>query len=134
MSSEVGHVSSGRLSQFLQNPFLHPSARRADQRASWPEVTATIADCLNLSGMWDKSHTTVDLYSVRFTYWVNGRMYTGCFKSRTRYSAGEEIQVRHDPLHPERNSADPVERLRTELLIAASIGLVALYFAIAWHL
>jgi hypothetical protein len=131
-------MSSGRLSQLLQNPFLHPSLRgaykRADKRASWPEVTATVADCLNLSGMWDKSHTSVDLYSVRFTYWVEGNMHTGCFKTRTRHAAGEELQVRYDPLHPERNSADPVERLRTELLIAASIGLVALYFAIAWHL
>jgi len=131
-------MSSGRLSQFLQNPLLHPSLRRADKvadkRAAWPEVTATVADCLNLSGMWDKSHTSVDLYSVRFTYWVEGRMHTGCFKTRTRHAAGDALQVRYDPLHPERNSADPVERLRTELLIAASIGLIALYFAIAWHL
>jgi hypothetical protein len=131
-------MSSGRLSQFLQNPFLHPSVRRAnkraDQLASWPEVTATVADCLNLSGIWEKSHAVVDLYSVRFTYWVEGTMHTGCFKTRTRHAAGEELQVRYDPQHPERNSADPVERLRTELLIAASIGLVALYFAIAWHL
>jgi hypothetical protein len=127
-------LSAGRLPQFLQNPLLHLSARRVDKRASWPETTATVADCLNLSGMWDKSHTAVDLYSVRFTYWVEAQMYTGCFKTRTRYAAGEELQVRYDPLHPERNSADPVERLRTELLIAASIGLVALYFAIAWHL
>ncbi len=126
----MGPMSSGRLSQFLHNPLLHPSARRRSERDSWPEVTATVADCLNLSGMWDKAHTAVDLYSVRFTYWVDGRMYTGCFKSRTRYATGEELQVRHDPVHPERNSADPVERLRTELLIAASLALVALYFMV----
>jgi len=126
-------VSSGRLWQFFHNPFLHPSARRVDKRASWLETTATVADCLDLSGLWDKSHTTADLYTVRFTYWVEGRMYSGCFKSRVTYSAGEELQVSYDPLHPERNSADPEEKLRTELLIAASIGLVALYFALAWR-
>jgi len=135
-------MSSGWLSQFLQNPLLHPSLRRpvqladklADKRASWPETTATVAVCLDLSGIWDKSRKSVDLYSVRFTYWVEGRMHTGCFKTRTRHAAGEQLQVRYHPRHPERNSADPVERLRTELLIAASIGLAALYFAIAWHL
>jgi hypothetical protein len=123
-------VPSGRLSEFLHNPFPHAGARRRSERDSWPEVTATVADCLNLSGMWDKAHTATDLYSVRFTYWVDGRMYSGCFKSRTRYAIGEELQVRHDPVHPERNSADPVERLRTELLIAASVVLIALYFMV----
>jgi hypothetical protein len=123
-------MSAGRLSGFLHNPFLHPSARRRSERDSWPEVTATVADCLNLSGIWDKGHTSADLYSIRFTYWVDGQMYTGCFKSRTRYVPGEELQVRHDPLHPERNSADPVERLRTELLVAAAVVLVALYFVV----
>jgi hypothetical protein len=127
-------MSSGRLSQFLQNPFLHPSVRRVDKRASWPEATATVADCLHISGVWDKSRPAKELYTVRFTYWADGRMYTGCFKTRTPYAAGEELPVRYDPLHPERNSADPLEKLRTELLIAASIALVALYFAIAWHL
>jgi hypothetical protein len=127
-------MSPGRLSGFLHNPFLHPSAQRRSERDSWPEVTATVADCLNLSGMWDKNQSSPDLYSVRFTYWVDDRMHTGCFKTRTRYVAGEDLAVRYDPAHPERNSADPEEKLRTELLIAAAVALVALYFAIAWHL
>ncbi len=127
-------MSSGRLSEFLHLPHLQPSAGRRSERDSWPEVTATVADCLDLSGMWDKGHTSAALYSVRFTYWVAERMYTGCFKTRTRYSAGETLVVRHDPVHPERNSADPEEKLRTELLITAALALIALYFAIAWHL
>ena len=126
-------MPSGRLSEFLHNPFPHAGARRRSERDSWPEVTATVADCLNLSGMWDKGHTTAALYSVRFTYWVGGRMYTGCFKSRSKHSPGDTLLVRHDPLHHERNSADPEEKLRTELLIVLAIGLVALYFAVAWH-
>jgi hypothetical protein len=135
---EVAPVPSSRLSGFLHHPFLHPwswrGARRADERASWPETTATVADCLNLSGMWDKSRPSADLYSVRFTYWVEGRMHTGCFKTRTKYAQGETLTVRHDPRHPERNSADPEETLRTEMLIAAAAALVALYFALVWHL
>jgi len=115
----------------LHHSFLNPWARRAHERDSWPEAVATVADCLNLSGIWDKSHTSSDLYNVRFTYWVDGRMHTGCFKTRTKYMPGDTLMVRHDPRHPERNSADPVERLQTELLIAAAVALVALYFVIA---
>jgi hypothetical protein len=115
------------------NPWARRGERRASERDSWPEVTATVADCLNLSGMWDKNHAAAHLYSVRFTYWVEGRMHTGCFKTRTKFAAGEELRVRHDPRHPERNSADPEEKLRTELLIAAAAALVALYFAVAWR-
>jgi hypothetical protein len=133
VSSEVGPMSSGRLSAFFHNPFLHPSAGRRSERDSWPEATATVADCLNLSGMWDKGQPSAALYSVRFTYWVEGRMHTGCFKTRTKYSPGDTLTVRHDPVRHERNSSDPDEKLRTELLIAACVGLAALYFAIAWH-
>ena len=132
-----GLVSSGRLSQFLHNPLsqlsLNPWARRGNERDSWPETTATVADCLALSGSWDKDRPHADLYSVRFTYWVNSQMHTGCFKSRTKYSPGDTLLVRHDPERHERNSADPEERLRTELLVIAAVGLVALYLAIVWH-
>jgi hypothetical protein len=84
--------------------------------------------------MWSRDQASPELYSVRFTYWVDGRMHTGCFKSRRKYVAGEPLlQVRYDPHHPERNSTDPEERLRTELLIAASVGLVALYFVLAFR-
>ena len=84
--------------------------------------------------MWDKAHATADLYSVRFTYWVDGVMHTGCFKTRTKYAPGETLMVRHDPRHHERNSADPVEKLQTGLLVAAAVTLVALYFVLLWHL
>src|SRR5271167_4706745 len=124
-------MSSGRLSGFFQHPFLNPWARRGNERDSWPEAVATVADCLNLSGMWDKSNATANLYSVRFTYWVDGMMHTGCFKTRTNYATGDTLMVRHDPRHHERNSADPEEKLRTELLIAAAVALVALYIAVA---
>jgi hypothetical protein len=60
-------------------------------------------------------------------------MYTGCFKSRTKYDAGDTLLVRHDPVRHECNSSDPEERLRTELLIAVCVGLAALYFVITWH-
>lgn len=126
-------MPSGRLSEFLHNPFHHVSARRRSERDSWPETTATVADCLDLSGMWDEGHTSAALYSVRFTYWVDGHMHTGCFKSRSKYSPGDTLIVRHDPLHHECNSGDPEEKLRTELLIVLAISLVALYFAMAWH-
>jgi hypothetical protein len=127
-------VSSGRLSGFFHIPIFHPLAQRKSERDSWPEATATVADCLDLSGMWDKEHTSAALYSVRFTYWVDERMHTGCFKSRTKYAAGDSLQVRYDPKDPERNSADPVERLQTELLIAAAAALIALYFIVASRL
>ena len=126
-------MSSGRLSGFFQHPFLNPWAQRGNERDRWPEVVATVADCLNLSGMWDKSQATAALYSVRFTYWVDGQMHTGCFKTRTKYATGDTLMVRHDPRRHERNSADPEERLRTELLIAAAVALVALYFVLVWH-
>jgi hypothetical protein len=129
----VGHMSSGRLSQFLHNPLAKPWARQRSERDSWPEAVATVADCLALSGSWDKGRPTAALYSVRFIYWVDGEMHTGCFKTRMKYSPGDTLTVRYDPVRPERNSTDPVERLRTELLIAAAVGLVALYIAIAWH-
>jgi hypothetical protein len=132
-SSEAGRMSTGRLSQFLHNPYLNPWAHQGSERDSWPETTATVADCLNLSGMWDKGQPSAALYSVRFTYWVDSRMHTGCFKTRTRYAPGDTIMVRHDPQRPERNSTEPIERLKTELLIIAAIGLVALYFAVAFH-
>ncbi len=96
-------------------------------------MTATVADCLDLSGIWHKDHASAALYSVRFTYWVDGRMHTGCFKTQNKYAAGDSLQIRHDPRHPEHNSADPEETLRTELLIVAAIGLIALYFGMAWH-
>ena len=127
-------MSSGRLSGFFQHPFLNPWAQRGHERDSWPEAVATVADCLNLSGMWDKSHATADLYSVRFTYWVDGVMHTGCFKTRTKYSPGDTLMVRHDPRHHERNSADPIEKFRTELLIVAAVALIALYFIVASRL
>ncbi|AXC09819.1 hypothetical protein ACPOL_0442 [Acidisarcina polymorpha] len=126
-------MSSGRLSQFLHNPFVNPWAHQGSERDSWPETKATVADCLNLSGMWDEDRPHADLYSVRFTYWVYDRMHTGCFKTRTRYSPGETLMVRHDPVRPERNSADPEEKLRTELLIVAAVSLIALYFALVVH-
>ena len=126
-------MPSGRLSEFLHNPFQHASPRRRSERDSWPQLTATVAECLDLSGKGGKGHTSAALYSVRFTYWVDGRMHTGCFKTRTKYSPGDHLLVRHDPIRHERNSADPEEKLRTELLIAAAISLVVLYFAIAWH-
>ncbi len=127
-------MSAGRLSGFFHHPFSNPWAHRGNERDSWPEAVATVADCLNLSGMWDKSQAMADLYSVRFTYWVNGVMHTGCFKTRTKYAPGDTLMVRHDPRHHERNSADPVEKLRTELLIAAAVTLIALYFVLVWHL
>ena len=125
-------MSSGRLSGFFHHPFLNPWAQRRSERDSWPQAVATVAECLNLSGMSDKDHETAPLYSVRFTYWVEGRMHTGCFKSRTKYSPGDTLLVRHDPERHEHNSADPEERLRTELLIVAAVALVALYVAIAF--
>jgi hypothetical protein len=127
-------LSSGRLSGFLHHPFTNPWAQRGSERDSWPEAVATVADCLNLSGMLDKSDAIADLYSVRFTYWVDGRMHTGCFKTRTKYVPGDTLMVRHDPRHHERNSADPEEKLKTELLIAAAVALVALYFVLVWHI
>jgi hypothetical protein len=127
-------VPSQRFSGFFQHPFLNPWAHRGNERDSWPETVATVADCLNLSGIWHKADTTADLYNVRFTYWVDGVMHTGCFKTRTKYAAGDTLMVRHDPRHHERNSADPLEKLRTELLIAAAVVLVALYSVLVWHL
>jgi len=127
-------MSSGRLSGFFQHPLLNPWAHRDHDRDSWPEAVATVADCLNLSGQWDKGKSTAALYSVRFTYWVDGVMHTGCFKSRTKYVPGDTIMVRHDPRHHERNSADPKERLTTGLLVAAAVVLVALYLALVLHL
>ena len=126
-------MSSGRLSQFLHHPFASLGTRRASERDTWPQATATVADCLNLSGKWDSEKPSAPLYSIRFTYWVEGRMHTGCFKTRTKYSPGDTLLVRHDPVRHECNSSDPEEKLRTELLIAACIGLVALYVAITWH-
>jgi hypothetical protein len=127
-------MSSGRLSGFFHHPFFNPWARRGNERDSWPEAVATVADCLNLSGISDKSPATADLYSVRFTYWVDGNMHTGCFKTRTKYVPGDTLMVRHDPRRHECNSSDPEEKLRTELLIAAAVALVALYFVFVWHL
>jgi hypothetical protein len=127
-------VPSGRLSGFLHHPFLSLGAHRVSERDSWPETVARVADCFNLSGMLHKGKAAADLYSVRFTYWVEGQMHTGCFKSRTKYAHGDTLMVRHDPRHPERNSADPVERFRTELLVAAAAALVALYFVVAAQL
>ncbi len=127
-------MSSGRLSGFFHNPFLNPWAHRGNERDTWPETIATVADCLDLSGMWDKGQATADLYSVRFTYWVEGVMHTGCFKTRTKYAPGDTLMVRHDPRRHECNSTDPEEKLRTELLIAAAVALVALYFVLVWHL
>jgi hypothetical protein len=126
-------MSSGRLSGFFHHPFLNPWAHRGNERDTWPETVATVADCFNLSGMWDKSQATAALYSVRFTYWVNGVMHTGCFKTRTKYSPGDTLMVRHDPRRHECNSTDPEEKLRTELLIATAVALVALYFAMTWY-
>ena len=126
-------MSSGRLSQFLHHPFAGLWAKRAGERDTWPQATATVADCLNLSGMWDSGKPFAPLYSVRFTYWVDGRMHTGCFKSRTKYNPGDTLMVRHDPVRHERNSSDPEERLRTELLIAACVCLVVLYFVVTWQ-
>jgi hypothetical protein len=127
-------MSSGRLSGFFHHPFLNPWAHRGHERDTWPEAIATVADCYHLSGNWSKDHPTAALYSVRFTYWVDGVMHTGCFKTRTKYAPGDTLMVRHDPSRHECNSTDPVERLRTELLIAAAAGLVALYFVLVWHL
>ena len=128
-------MSSGRLSGFFHHPFLNPWAHRGHERDSWPEAVATVADCLNLSGMWDKGQATAALYSVRFTYWVDGRMHTGCFKTRNQVCAWRyALMVRHDPRRHECNSTDPEEKLRTELLIAAAVALVALYFAVLWRL
>jgi hypothetical protein len=127
-------MSSGRLSGFFHHPLLNPWAHRGHERDGWPEAVATVADCLNLSGMWDNGQSTAGLYSVRFTYWVDGVMHTGCFKTRTKYAPGDTLMVRHDPRHHQCNSADPVEKLRTELLIAAAVALIALYFVLVWHL
>ncbi len=126
-------MSAGRLSTFFHHPLSSLWGQRSSERASWPEATATVADCLNLSGMWDSAKPSAELYSVRFTYWVEGRMHTGCFKTRTRYAPGDTLLVRHDPTHHERNSYDPEEKLRTELLIAACVALAVLYFAITWQ-
>src|SRR5271154_7342530 len=126
-------MPSGRLSGFFHQPFLNPWAQRRSERDSWPQTVATVAECLNLSGMWDKDHTIPPLYSVRFTYWVEGCMHTGCFKTRTKYSPGDTLLVRHDPERHECNSADPEEKLRTELLIVLAVSLAALFFAMAWH-
>ena len=131
-------MSSGRLSQFLQNPFsasfgaarrqtcgqarflagsyrdgrrLPESVRHVGQE---PRCRRSLLCAVHLLGGWQHAY----------------RLLQDANSSR----GGRGASVRYDPLHPERNSADPVERLRTELLIAASIGLVALYFAIAWHL
>ena len=127
-------MPSGRLSGLFHHPLLNPWAQRGNERDAWPEAVATVADCLNLSGKWDKDQPAAALYSVRFTYWVDGVMHTGCFKTRTKYSPGDTLMVRHDPSHHERNSTDPAEKLRTELLIAAAVVLVALYFVLVWHL
>jgi Protein of unknown function (DUF3592) len=127
-------MSSGRLSGFLHHPFLNPWAQRGNERDSWPETEATVGDCLSLSGRWEEGQSTAALYSVRFIYWVDGVMHTGCFKSRTKYAPGDMLTVRYNPRHPERNSADPEEKLRTEILIAAAALLVALYFVLVWHL
>ena len=54
-------MSSGRLSGFFHHPFLNPWAQRGNERDSWPEAVATVADCFNLSGMWDKSQATAAL-------------------------------------------------------------------------
>jgi hypothetical protein len=109
-------LPSGRLSGFLHHPFTNPWTQRGSERDSWPETVATVADCLNLSGMLDKGQSAAALYSVRFTYWVDGVMHTGCFKTRTRYAPGDTLMVRHDPRRHECNSTDPEEKLRTACL------------------
>jgi hypothetical protein len=127
-------MSSGRLSGFFHHPLLNPWAHRGNERDAWPETVATVADCFNLSDLLNKNSATGDCYSVRFTYWVDGAMHTGCFKTRTKYAQGDTLMVRHDPRRHERNSADPIERFRTELLIAAAVVLIALYFVVASRL
>jgi Protein of unknown function (DUF3592) len=107
--------------------FLQP---KCDQ---WPETTATVADCHSLSGIWDQSEHPVHLYSVRFVYWVKDQMYSGCFRSQQCYDTGSPLALRYDPRHPERTTCDPPEKLRTELLVALSVGLAALYFVFAFH-
>ena len=126
-------MSVGRLSGFFQHPFAQhrPTEPRKAERDAWPATSATVADCLALPALKDGARTV--LYSTRFTYWVDSRMHTGCFKSATSYAGGDALSIRYDPNHPERNSADPEEKLRTGLLIAASIALAALYLAVALH-
>lgn len=109
--------------------FFHPQAGR---RNTWPEATATVADCISLADIWKKGRA-VNLYTIRFTYWVNGQMFSGCFKTEKCLAPGDSISVRYDPHHPERNSADPEDLFQTGMLIAGSVVLVVLYFLLALH-
>ena len=110
-----------------------PGFLRRSKHDQWPETTATIAECHALSGIWQESDPPVPLYSVRFVYWVNGHMYSGCFRAPQAYEAGSSLPLRYHPRHPERTTCDPPEKLKTELLVALSVGLTILYAILLLH-
>ncbi len=107
-----------------------PALFRQRKNEDWLETTATVADCHPLTGM---SEAPAKLYSVRFVYWVQDKMYSGCFRSPQSYEAGSPLSLRYHPRHPERTTCDPQEKLRTEVLVALSVALTALYFVFAFH-
>jgi len=110
-----------------------PGSIRPRKSDRWPETTATIAECHALSGVGEKTDQPANLFSVRFVYWVDGQMYSGCFRSPQPYVTGSSLALRYHPRHPDRTTCDPPERLRTEFLVALSLGLTALYFLFAFH-
>ncbi len=110
-----------------------PALFRQRKNEDWPETTATVADCHTLTGMRDPSDGPTNLYSVRFVYWVQDKMYSGCFRSAAGLRGRQPLALRYHPRHPERTTCDPPEKLRTEVLVALSVALTALYFVFAFH-
>ena len=72
------------------------------------------------------------VYSIVFTYKVDGEWYGGTFTTRDSYSKGDAISVRYDPNKPDRNDLVERETIRHWVIgaILVSGAAVWLFFVI----
>ena len=87
---------------------------------NWKATDAVVANSI-------ESHTKAgNVYSVVFTYVVDGSYYGGTFTTMQRYADGETFAIQYDPENPERNDVVRRDRIRNWLYALFFVGLAVM--------
>ncbi len=92
-------------------------------KTDWKDADGTVATVERADGRGGP------IYTVVFTYQVDGHWCGGTFTTGDEYKVGDSVAVRYDPKHPDRNDLS-VQESRKKWMVAAVVAVLFLIFAL----
>ena len=92
----------------VNNALGPKQCNEVDIPKDWLKANATVTACKTVyyshGGMMPSASIPMPNFVVKFSYIVDGRIYTGRFRSNTGYDLGCQFEISYNPQNPAKNS------------------------------